>query len=675
MALSEIIAPVQISGTSLDELLSKEWLLTNNRGGYASSSILGCNTRRYHGLLIGSLTPPVNRITALSNCFEMLTQNGQNINLSTFEFNDEVHPQGFKYLKCFRRDIGAHFDYDTGGVELTKSVYLLRDTDTVAVVYNFINTKSPAEFILRPLISLRDFHSLQKSYAPLRLESRENCLVIRNSRNGDMDCELAITCPAMPFEKDPQWWYNFEYRVDKERGQEFNEDLWSPGIFKLMIDSPTKIILWASISENANLRELTNYDIDSVCKNLERHQADITAKAEDENLRLLYLAADQFITKRTIGTESLNNPAPAERTTILAGYPWFADWGRDTFISLPGLLLSTKRFDEAKSVLITFAHAVDQGMVPNRFDDRSATAYFNSIDASLWFIHAAFEYLNTAGDSETFIWQLLPVIKTIMEYYQNGTRFGIHADSDGLITAGSIETQLTWMDAKFGGVAFTPRYGKAVEINALWYNSLCSLADFYSPHDATTAHYYKIMADKVKTGFCQAFWNEKIGCLNDCVFPNGSVDASLRPNQIFAVSLKHSPLPPHQQKSVVEIVQRELLTPYGLRTLNKNSSRYKAIYTGPQQYRDEAYHQGTAWPFLIGPFVQAYLKVNNFSKESKTQGRKFLNPLLHHLTSDGCLASVSEIFDADPPHKPRGCFAQAWSVAELLRAYYLTEQT
>jgi len=258
-----------------------------------------------------------------------------------------------------------------------------------------------------------------------------------------------------------------------------------------------------------------------------------------------------------------------------------------------------------------------------------------------------------------------------VDSYQKGTRFGIHADTDGLIAAGSEQTQLTWMDAKYDGLAITARYGKAVEVNALWYNALQMLARFYAKRNAEQAKLYKSMADKVATNFRKLFWNERSGYLNDCILPDGSVDATLRPNQIFAVSLSFSPLSIHQQSSVVNVVQKDLLTPFGLRTLSPQDNRYRGIYTGPQQQRDQAYHQGTVWPYLIGPFVQAYLKVNGFSRKSKKKAAEFIKPLMQHLTRDGCLGQISEIFDGDYPHKPRGCFAQAWSVAELIRAYLL----
>ena len=707
---------VSIADHDIDNLLTKEWLLTNGRGSYASSTIVGCNTRAYHGLLIGSLMPPAHRVMALSNCLEMVISKGEVFNLSTFEFPDKFAPAGFGFLKKFRRDIGVHFEYELANVELTKSVYLVRDTDKVAIVYNFTRLAEPVEFISRPFVGLRNFHALQNSYAMLCskwLGSDARGLLVRHQMPGS--CELRLCCPSAHFETDPQWWFNFTYRHDRERGQGFTEDLWTPGFFKCRIDSPAKIVLWASLSPpTADHKDspVIDTDIDKVCKDLQmyrkelKHQAkkaksnfripDSNGRSKNQNLRIgngkyfemLCLAAEQLVTKR----QTKNNTS----TTIIAGYPWFADWGRDAFISLPGLLLVTGRFEEAKSVLTTFAAVADEGMIPNRFDDNSDSTHFNSVDASLWFINAAFQYLRTTDDSETFMQELMPTIRWIIDSYHKGTRFGIHADADGLITGGDEQTQLTWMDAKCDGVAFTPRYGKAVEVNALWYNALMqmsnfelgrvglgppiqhggaephpTISEFYAEHDAENAKTYKSMADQVRTGFRELFWNEDKGYLNDCILPDGSIDDSLRPNQIFAVSLNFSPLSQQQQASVVEVVQNHLLTPYGLRTLSPDAAGYKGEYAGPPRQRDEAYHQGTVWPYLIGPFIEAYLKVNKFSTESKNQAAEFIEPLLWHLTEDGCLGSISEIFDGDPPHKPKGCFAQAWSVAELIRAYQL----
>ncbi len=665
----------------VENLLAKEWLLTNGRGGYASSTIVGCNTRAYHGLLVGSLNPPVKRVMALASCLEMIISKGNVFNLSTFEFSDKFAPAGFCFQKNFRKDVGVHFDYELEKLKLTKSVYLLRDTDTVALVYEFQNVQAPVEFVIRPFVGLRDFHTLQKSYAPLSSSRLDNGLIVHH--NTSNSCQLLLSCPSAKYVKDSQWWFNFIYRIDKERGQNFTEDLWTPGFFKCRIDSPKKIVLWANLHlpmAGFKPENLINTDIETILQCLHKHQNNIRHKGNNSKsgFRLSFgncqvknrklhetfcRAADEFIVKRQ-AQESC-------RTTILAGYPWFADWGRDAFVSLPGLLLSTDRFEEAYSVLTIFAAAADDGMIPSRFDDTSSTACFNSVDASLWFINAAFQYLQASGNSKAFTKELLPTINWIMDSYRKGTRFDIHADTDGLISAGNEQTQLTWMDAKYNGIAFTPRCGKAVEVNALWYNCLCLLVQFYADRNTKEAKQYESLAYQVRKSFCELFWNEKKAYLNDCILPDGSTDNSLRPNQIFAVSLEYSPLSPEQQKSIVNAVQSQLLTPYGLRTLDPSSGNYKAKYNGPQRQRDEAYHQGTVWAYLIGPFVESYLKINQFNKESRKQASEFIQPLLRHLNEDGCLGSISEIFDANHPHEPKGCFAQAWSVAELIRAYLL----
>jgi len=657
------VISVSTADFDIDELLGNEWLLTNERGGYAASTVIGCNTRRYHGLLTGSLQPPVNRIMALSNCVEMLSCGQQSNYLSTFEFEGKFAPAGFGAIKQFRRDVGVHFDYQTAGFEITKSIYLCPGSDTVVLVYNFTQVKEAAEFVLRPLVGLRDFHSLQKSYANFCSVPRGTGLLV--THDVPNSCQLFMQCQGMDFEKDPQWWFNFIYRTDRYRGQDFAEDLWSPGFYKCIIERPCKVVFSANVAAECKPDSTTVMNIEVLHRQLRdrRNKLIKAAKAKDKKLKQLFLAADQFVVQR-ITKDKL-------RTTILAGFPWFADWGRDSFISLPGLLLSTGRFEQAKSVLLLFAEAAEDGMIANRFDDRSGQVHFNSVDASLWFVNAAFQYLEASSDLKTFTEQLLPVIEEIINSYQKGTKFEIKADSDGLITAGSQQTQLTWMDAKYADKAFTPRYGKAVEVNALWYNALCLLGSYYAGKDSEKSDKYRSMAEKVKINFQEFFYNRITGYLNDCIFPDGSIDASLRPNQIFAVSLPFSPLTAEQQNSVVETVQKHLLTPFGLRTLNEQDIRYKGRYAGPQQQRDEAYHQGTAWPYLIGPFVEAYLKVSDFSRQSRQQAKKFIETLLCHLTEDGCLGSISEIFDGSFPQKPKGCIAQAWSVAELIRAYKL----
>lgn len=678
------VVRVATAGRDCAELLARQWLLTNERGGYASSSLAGCNTMGYHGLLIGSLNPPVNRVMALSACQELLQFRGWTFELSTFDFGDRLVLGGCAQLREFRRDIGAHFIYELEPAEVHKSVYLARDSDTVLVEYTFRHVREPFELILRPLVGLRDFHSLQHSGAPLTCHVHESGVKVSHEVPGLG--ELLLGSPAMRFESDPHWWYQFNYRLNRERGQYYTEDLWAPGLFRGHVEQPGRMTLWARFSGRFEHGELPCVDAESVKRDLSRHQNHLLhrAQAQDGLDRVLVLAADQFIARRAPtrgphadnwqgGTPASSLQPPASGVTILAGFPWFADWGRDAFVALPGLLLATGRYDEARSVLGTFAAAVDRGMIPNHFDDRSDAAHFNSVDASLWFIHAAFEYLDATGEQAVFSRELLPAIRQVIEAYQAGTRFGIHADTDGLIVAGDRNTQLTWMDAKCDGIAFTPRYGKAVEVNALWHSVLHRMRQFHANSGSREAARYAQMAARVGSSFCRVFWNGERGYLNDTVMPDELVDVSLRPNQIFAVSLPYGPpLTGRQQRAVVETVERELLTPYGLRTLNRQHACYTGRYEGPPRQRDEAYHQGTVWPWLMGPFVEAYLRVHEFSDESRQAAARMLDPLRRHLLDGACLGSISEIFDGDPPHHPRGCPAQAWSVAEFIRVCRMT---
>ena len=676
---------VETANVPIEQLLEKEWLLTNVRGGYSSSSIVGCNTRRYHGLLVGSLEPPVRRVLALANCLETVFLGQGEFKLSTFEFPGKIFPEGYLRLKGFVKDYGVHFHYEIGELRLTKSIYLIREQDAAAIVYELTGVGQPIEFAVQPFVAMRDYHSMMKASDNISLSSDSGQLVISNKKG---DCGiLLLNHSGGIFREKREWWYNFVYRVDKERGQDFTEDQFSPGVIKYRIDSPKRIVLWANLSRGYILGEKLP-DIEDVIRQLSEHYRLITDVANgDEMLATLYQAVEQFVVKRRKEERKMSNVQlpisnvevrNEERATILAGFPWFADWGRDAFISLPGLLLATRRFDEARSVLLTFAEAASEGMIPNCFDDYGGGAHFNSVDASLWFINAAFAYLTASGDRETFKERMLATIISIIDFYQRGTRFGIHADADGLITGGDSSTQLTWMDAKCDGIVFTPRYGKCVEVNALWYNALMLLNKFYD-EDGRPDNGLKLESDRVKNSFCRLFWNETWGWLNDCILPatagkpDGTADATLRPNQIFAVSLPFSPLTAEQQKAVVDIVEKKLLTPFGLRTLSPDDRRYRGAYSGSQRERDGAYHQGTVWAYLIGPFVEAYLKVNGLSRESKRQAASFIEPLLKHLSEDGCLGQVSEIFDGEPPHKPRGCFAQAWSVAEMIRAYIMVK--
>jgi predicted glycogen debranching enzyme len=655
---------LDIQNPAAESLVEKEWLLTNSRAGFSSQSLAGCNTRRYHALLIGSQNPPACRIKALANCLETIQAGKDEYSFSCFEFDKAFHPQGYQYLRRFRKDVGVHWDYELPVAGVSRSLYLLPDSDTIALIYTFSGVKKEFDFSVRPFTAMRDFHCLQK--ASNGLYSLWNDHDISVQSNGNLDGKLTLFSSMMRFEQTPQWWYRFFLRQEQRRGQDCMEDLWSPGVFRCHVTNNTKLVLWAAFTESSEAHPaLDAMDADIVIEDLRLRQKELlkTSSPAEPVQQQLFLASSQFVVERTIGGQTT--------PTVIAGYPWFMDWGRDTFISLEGLCLCTGRYETAAGILQTFAKAVSEGMIPNRFDDYGQEPHYNSVDSSLWFVHAAFAYLRYTGDRPTFASTLLPAVKWIIDSYYRGTRFDIHADKDSLISAGSHDTQLTWMDAKHNGVVFTPRYGKAVEINALWYNALRNLESYYQDKNVEQTAFYHATAEEVRKNFARLFWNDKANCLYDCILLDGTEDASIRPNQILAVSLPFSPLNIQQQALVVGVVQGHLLSPYGLRTLSPVDQRYVPYYEGSPFQRDAAYHQGTVWPWLIGPFVEAYLRVHEFSNDSKSQCAQFLEPLLTNLTEDGCIGSISEIYDAEPPQRPKGCFAQAWSVAEVLRAWTL----
>jgi predicted glycogen debranching enzyme len=626
----------------LEPHLSQEWLLTNGLGGFASSTVVGCNTRRYHGLLVAATLPPVGRVMAVNRVGEMLRFDGDERlrEFSVNQFAEGFHPHGEQYLRRFDLWDTARWEYDVEGVRVVKELQLLWMKNVAALRYTVEPPRGRrVELGLQPFVSLRDFHHSRRA-GDIRFDVGKGA----DGRSVHVDYETLaayLWADAGRFVEEPDWWYSHKYAIESDRGLDDTEDLFAPGRFVLeAAGAPATITLWVALDPGT-------YDWDAELARRRETTQPATATVSTPTQQRLARAANDFIVYR-------RSPDGNDGTSVLAGYPWFADWGRDTFISLPGLLLATKRFAQAKQVLSVFANYVSQGMIPNRFDDYNNEPHYNTVDASLWFVHAAHAFLNASGDNETFERVLRPACVAIVEGYRDGTRFGIRMDpKDGLISQGDEHTQLTWMDAKCGGVAYTPRQGKPVEINALWYNALRLMKQ-----DA--------LADRVLEHYARTFWISPFRGMCDVV-DGARRDASLRPNQIFAVSLPHSALTEDQQHAVVEVVRRELLTPFGLRTLATSDSNYKGRYCGPQPTRDAAYHNGAIWPWLIGGFLDAYLKVNHRIPQALEQARTWLRPLVQHLESDACIGQISEIFEADFPHRPVGCPAQAWSVAEVLR--------
>ena len=626
----------------------QEWLLTNGLGGFAMSTVVGMNTRRYHGLLCAATNPPVGRVMMVNRIGEMLTLDDKPdplFELGVNSFRGAMHPRGDQYLTKFELGNQAAWEYEVDGVRITKQLRMPRAQNVTAVRYTVDpgNKARSFKLMLQPFVSLRDFHALRKAEgSQFRLKAQGCCVTVGEGQNAVM-----ITADGGAFNAEPNWWYGHELPAETERGQDDLEDLYTPGTFVVQGNAKLSITLWMGCPPMT----VGTWHDDADHLSPAAQPGVIADSPTSPVVQKLLRAADDFIVFR-------KSPDGKPGTSVIAGYPWFSDWGRDTMISLPGLLLVTKKFQLAREVLCVFAQYVSQGMIPNRFGDYTNEPEYNTVDASLWFIHAVFEYLRLSKDNATFEEMLLPACRKIVEGYQAGTRYNIRMDpADGLISQGDAHTQLTWMDAKCGDICFTPRQGKPVEINALWYHALVLMG-------------MKDLAEKVALSFQKAFW---IGAgkgpntgLAD-VLDGTRRDNAIRPNQIFAVSLPNSPLTAVQQAAVVEVVSRELLTPVGLRTLARSDPGYRGIYTGDQFHRDGAYHNGTVWPWLLGAFLDAYLKVNNNSAASIAQAKQWLVPLIVHMNDQGAIGQIAEIFDGDEPHRPVGCPAQAWSIAEVLR--------
>lgn len=645
---------VDCQSESLDELLTKEWLHTNKLGAYASSTVVGCNTRRYHGILVAATVPPVGRKVTLSSLLEQLTIDGRHYDLSTYEFVGTFSPNGSQWVSQFKNDVAPTFEFKTPDTTLTKEILLAESANTVGIRYTLHGTA--AKLRVTPLIALRDFHHL-RTFSPngqLTFQGSGNSVSVQDLAQPESVLHLSAG-PGI-FTANPDWWYQFHYRIEHLRGQDSREDLYTPGAFEYELNDGQSVVLTASLDQPTEL------DFPAVLQQRrERIQrlADSVGPEASTLERHLAVATDAFVVQRS-------RPGSAPSATILAGYPWFADWGRDTFIALPGLLLATQRFDLARQVFRTFASNISKGMIPNRFDDYGGAPHYNSIDASLWFIIAAERYMLATDDQDFWAEVLMPAINCILSEYRTGTRFDIHADADNLLAGGSHKTQLTWMDAALGDEVVTPRHGKAVETNAMWYCGHRIMAERCKGTNEQLHEQYSEQATLIANSFSKAFIIPDHDHLFDCIYDH-QADSSIRPNQILAVSLPYSPLPQQKQQQVLRVVTEHLLTPLGLRTLSPMDPRYRRRYGGSWESRDRAYHQGTVWAWLIGPFIEAHLRVNQGKPLAVQQAAEWLKGFETHIAQAG-LGQISEIFDGEPPHKPRGCFAQAWSVAEVLRA-------
>lgn len=627
-----------------------EWLETNGIGGWAGATVAGSNTRRYHGVLVAASKPPVGRMVLLSKLEESVVTAGSRYELGCNRFGDVVAPKGFQYLRSFRRGIFPVFEYQTNGIVLRKTVAAIHGENTTVIIYEVVTANTEFSLELKPMAAARDYHSTTHANGQINQSAAFSNSILTLTPYAGVPA-FHIAAPQADYEAGGTWYNNFFLPEEQARGLDSNEDLFVYGTIRRKLRAGDRFGVIVSTVNPAGR------DAYALLQEEETRRRNLIPRdiRSNEVLRSLYLAADQFIVR------GQNN-----ESTIIAGYHWFTDWGRDTMIALPGICLVTGRYAEARSILRAFARAASQGMLPNRFPDDGGEPEYNTVDATLWFFIAAYKYLEYTGDLDFISREIYPLLKDIIAWHERGTRYGIKVDQDGLLNAGEPGTQLTWMDAKVGDWVVTPRHGKAVEINALWYNALSITADFAEKlNRLAESAQYRLTAKKVKASFLPAFWDETRGALYDCV--NGDqADRSIRPNQLLALSLPFELLSGAQAESVLNEVDQQLFTPVGLRSLSPADPQYRPQYGGDQLSRDGGYHQGTVWTWLIGPYITAVKRYRR--TDTKKRFESILLGIKRHL-SEGCVGSFSEILDGDAPHRPKGCIAQAWSVGEILRAY------
>jgi len=662
--------------SDLEKATSLEWVVTNGLGGYASSNVLGLNTRKYHGVLVASFNPPVDRRVVLSKLDEQLLFNGEVYPLSANEFSNGIHPKGYKYLESFSQFPLPTFTYNTDKAKLSKTILMPHQKNATVIFYEASSPlKERVTLQIFPLVNSRHFHAVtdknKLEWNFIQKTSEQNAtLQITNPQS-----TLILSSSSGQYIEEGKWIEGIFFRMDNSQGTSCFDDCYASGRFEIDLKSSGKTEFHIVAAVGKNVEDAENVHL-SICRELTdsnsfrqkevNRLSSLLTKFHDQHpnvspedwLKLLILATDSFIVNRS----STNTK------TVIAGYHWFEDWGRDSLISLPGLTLVTGRFADAREILLTFKHYCKNGVVPNRFPDKAGEKpVYNTVDATLWFFNAILQYLKYTGDFNFAQQRLWTTLQSVIDYHIQGTINNIYLDDDGLIIHGP---QLTWMDAMTDNNPVTPREGKAVEIQALWYNALKImelLATRFRYNDL--AEKYRSIAEKAQRSFAENFWDARKKCLFDVI--DGEInDASLRPNQIFAVSLDFSMLDKAKQTAIVSVVQEKLWATYGLKTLSTDDPKYHGKYFGNWAERNNAYHNGTAWPWLIGPFVTAFLKVKNFDANWRRFAfDNFLQPLFKEQILNAGLGTLSEVFDGTSPHLPRGCISQAWSVAEPLRAY------
>jgi predicted glycogen debranching enzyme len=644
----------------LEVAASREWLCTNGLGGFASGTVAGLLTRRYHGLLVAALSPPLGRTVLVAKTDEDVEYAGRTRALGTNRWADgSVDPHGYRDLERFRLDgTTPVWTWALADALLEKRVWMEPGANTTYVTWRLARATAPLALSLRVLVNHRDYHATTRGDGwRMRVDPVAGGVRVV-AFDGAAPVLLLARADGVPAAVTPAhtWYANFALERERERGLDWRDDHLHAATVRATLEPGQTLTLVAS-TEAA-----PGPDAAAAWRRRRAHEAAVLerfgAAAGDAPawIAQLALAADQFVVRRPLADDP-------DGLTVIAGYHWFGDWGRDTMIALPGLALATGRPEVAARILRTFARFVDRGMLPNRFPDGGEAPEYNTVDASLWYFEAVRACHAATGD-DRLVRDLFPVLEEMVRWHVDGTRHGIRVDpADGLLAAGEPGVQLTWMDAKVGDWVVTPRHGKPVEINALWYNALVTLAGFAERLGAPATR-WAAMAARVRASF-DRFWNPERGCCFDVLDgPGGGPDPALRPNQLLAVSLPASALSPARQRAVVEACARHLLTSYGLRSLGPDDPAYRGRYAGDALARDGAYHQGTVWAWLLGPFALAHHRVHG----DREAARAFLAPLAHHLADYG-VGSIAEVFDGDPPFAPGGCVAQAWSVAETLRAW------
>ena len=654
--------------TTFKEGIKREWAVTNGIGGYAGSSMIGAHSRTHQGYLIASLHAPIERYLVFSKINETATVGTKTVSFETSQHRASgktVYTEGQKFLTSFSYDGSVHYTYETDNFSFEKHITLKRNSNVCAVSYELTAGDSDCTFTLTPLFNYRE-HSESSTPDTLRFETftEDRTFYLVPEKNKDIAIRFQ-TSEGSFSERKTVYDVDMQLQIEVDLETDGLDCHYCPVDLSIAVPANTtkKVSILCSIGDvNERPAPVSATEAFSILEENARCHAELFEKAgyHDSFANQLVLASDQFLTYR----ES------TKMMTVLAGLPWFTDWGRDTMIAFTGLTLCTKRFKEAEEILLTFARYIRHGIVPNMFPDDNMPPLYNTVDASLWYFYAVYQYLhyNPAAEAEAFVKeQIFPHLKEIISAYEKGTDFSIYMEDDGLIHAGSGLDQITWMDVRVGDWVATPRHGKPVEINALWYNALRIMESLCEKFDED-ASAYRTRANQVKESFNAKFWDSANQCLFDVV-DGDEPDDHIRPNQVYAVSLPFSLLPEEQEKAVVALVEKELFVGCGLRSLAPDHPDYHGIYCGALAKRDAAYHQGTAWGFLLGGFFSAYMKVNHHSSSAAENAVRMLEPVRKHLTDSGCIGSISEIFDGDAPHNPRGCYAQAWSVGEVLRCY------